>query len=67
MLGYPKGFLLAKHPSGTVPLLQGGIILPTLYLHLEEGGKPLPQISLGVTAQVPVETVSAARGGGGGK
>lgn len=55
-----------RPPWGT-PLLQGVIIQPTPYLHLEEGGKPLPQISLGVTAQVPVETVSAATGSGGGK
>lgn len=54
-------------PPWGAPLLQGVIIWPTPYLHLEEGGEPLPQIGLGVTAQVPVETVSAARGGDGSK
>lgn len=58
---------LWDRPPWDTPLLQGVIIPPTPYLHLEEGGKPLPQISLGVTAQVPVETVSAATGSGGGK
>lgn len=52
---------------GTVTFTQEDIIRPTPYLHLEEGGEPLAQVGLGVTAQVPVGAVSAARGGGAGK
>lgn len=50
-LATPNGFLLAKHPSGWT---WNGASLP--YLNVEEGGKPLPQVGLGVTAQVPVGT-----------
>lgn len=57
MLGYPEGFLLAKHPSAA-QLLEDGVHcpVPAPYLHVEEGGKPLPEIGLGVTAQVPAGT-----------
>lgn len=40
-----------------------GVPMPTVrpqgfgvYLHVEEGGEPLPQVGLGVTAQIPVGT-----------
>lgn len=86
MLGYPKGFLLAKHPPGAVTP-QGDLprspafgarralprarrlpagSLPAPYLHVEEGGEPLPQIGLGVAAQVPAGGTASAAGGDGG-